>query len=82
MENEERISRLERRVKTVEDAVQLLTELIISHDERLVTSIKNDEELNDRIAALIDAQIRGEDKIQRVTDLVEAAHLRIDRLES
>jgi hypothetical protein len=47
-----------------------------------MTSIKNDEELNAKIAAPVDAQIRGEDKIQRVTDLVEAAHLRIDRLES
>jgi chromosome segregation ATPase len=82
MENEEKFPRLERRIKTVEDAVQLLTELIINYDEEINDFDKNSEELNAKIAAPVDAQIRGEDKIQRVTDLVEAARLRIDRLES
>jgi hypothetical protein len=35
MENEEKFPRLERRIKTVEDAVQLLTELIINYDEEI-----------------------------------------------
>ncbi len=89
MSIEDRVGKAERRVKSVEQAVQLLSELVISHDESFVKFLKNDEELNAKISALIDAQIRGEDKLQNInfaleklTRLVETAHTRIDRLEN
>jgi len=80
----------------MEKAIKILTELIVSHDERLVKSLNNDEDLNAKISALVDAQIRSEDKLQllaeaqvrsslaieQLTQLVGKAHSRIDRLES
>ncbi len=88
MNVDERISKVERRVSTVEEAIQLLSQLIASHDERLFDSLKKDEDLNEKITMLVDAQIRNEDKIQdinsaldKLTDLVKTAHSRIDRLE-
>lgn len=81
--------KVEKRVKTVEEAVLLLTELTISHGERLEDSLRDKENLNAKISALVDAQIRSEDKLQNInsaleqlTKLVEKAHLRIDRLEN
>ncbi len=103
MNTGERIGKIEKRVNTIEKAVQILTELIVSHDERLVKTLNNDEDLNAKISALVDAQIRSEDKLQalidtqmrnedrlqiinsalgQLTQLVEKAHSRIDRLEN
>lgn len=89
MSSAERFGKLERRVKTVEEAITLLSSLLASHDDRLEDSVKNNENLEAKIAALVDAQIRSEDKLQNIndaldklTELVKAAHQRIDRLES
>jgi uncharacterized coiled-coil protein SlyX len=81
MNVEERISRTERRIATVEDAIKLLSELLANHDDRLYDSLKSRENMNAKIIMLIDAQISSEDKLQKLTELVEAAHLRIDRLK-
>ena len=89
MSSEERFGKLERRVKTVEEAITLLSNLLASHDDRLEDSVKDTENLEAKIAALVDAQIRSEDKLQNIndaldklTELVKTAHQRIDRLEN
>ncbi len=71
MNTEDRFGKVERRVKSVEQAIQLLSELVISHDESFVKSLKNDEELNQKISALIDAQIRSEDKLHNINSALE-----------
>ncbi len=64
MNVDERVSKVERRVSTVEEAIQLLSQLIAGHDERLFDSLKKDEDISKKITMLIDAQIRNEDKWQ------------------
>ena len=81
MSADERLGKVERRVKTVEQAIELLTELVVSHGEILENSLRNGDELNAKISALVDAQIRSEDAIQQLTRMVEKAHSRIDGLE-
>ncbi|MGI8641204.1 MAG: hypothetical protein ACR2MG_14810 [Pyrinomonadaceae bacterium] len=88
MNSEERVGKAERRIKTVEDAIILLTVLTDSHNDRLETLLKDDENLNAKISALIDAQISSEDQIQsinealdKLTALVKIAHQRLDILE-
>jgi len=46
MSIEDRLGKVERRVNTIEEAIQMSTKLVISHDERLVKSLNNDEDLN------------------------------------
>ena len=89
MRIEERVSKSERKIETVEDAIKLLSKLIANHDERLYDSLKGREDLNEKITMLIDAQIRNEDAIQKVNqhidklaELVAKSHQRLDRLES
>ncbi len=96
MSIEERVSKPERKIETVEDAIKLLSKLIANHDERLYDSLKGRENLDEKITMLIDAQIRNEDAIQKVNqhiekvnqhidklaDLVNKSHQRLDRLES
>jgi chromosome segregation ATPase len=89
MSIEERVGKVEKRVKTVEEAVTLLTSLVVSRDDRLEDSVKDNENLETKIAALVDAQIRGESKLQNIndaldklTELVKVTHQRIDRLEN
>ena len=64
MNVEERMNRAERRIETVEDAIQLLSKLIANHDDRLYDSLKSREDLDAKITMLIDAQIKSEDKLQ------------------
>jgi predicted nucleic acid-binding Zn-ribbon protein len=52
-----------RKVKTVEQAVQILTELIISYGKDCGKPLKNGEALNAELSALVDAQVGSEDKI-------------------
>jgi chromosome segregation ATPase len=63
MSIDERLGKVERKVKTVEQAIQILTELVVSHGESIEKSVYNDAELNAKISALIDAQIRSEDRM-------------------
>ena len=88
MSIEQRVTKMERKVSTIEDAISLLSQLIASHVDRLYDSFKKDEDSSAKITMLIDAQIRSEDKIQNInealdklTELVKTAHRRIDRLE-
>jgi len=71
MRIEERVSKSERKIETVEDAIKLLSKLIANHDERLYDSLKGREDLNEKITMLIDAQIRNEDAIQKVNQHID-----------
>ncbi len=68
MNVDERTSKVERSVSTVEEAIQLLSQLIASHNDKLFDSLKKDEDLSEKITMLIDAQIRNEDKWQESED--------------
>lgn len=109
MNTEERVGKVERRVKNVEEAIVLLTALTDNHNDRLEDSLGANNNLDAKISALIDAQIAGEDKmsslreklsaladaqirsedriqninqaLERLTELVRAAHQRLDVLE-
>ncbi len=88
MNSEERIGKVERRVETIEDAIVLLTVLTDSHNDRFESLLKDDENLNAKVSALIDAQTSSEHRIQsinealdKLTELVKVAHQRLDILE-
>lgn len=76
MSLEERVGKVEKRVKNVEEAIALLSNLLASHDDRLEDSVKDNENLEAKMAALIDAQIRTEDKMvileAKMVELAEA----------
>jgi hypothetical protein len=66
MNVEDKIDKIGKRVRTVEDAIVLLTALVDSHDDRLLYSMKEDENLNGKISALVDAQIKSEDILKSI----------------
>ncbi len=72
MSVDERVSKVERKVSTVEEAIQLLSRIVASHDERLVDSFRKDEDMSEKITMLIDAQIRSEDEIQSLVDRIQS----------
>ncbi len=74
MSVDERVSKVERKVSSVEEAIKLLSQLIASHDDRLVHSFENDEDMNEKTKMLIDAQIRNEDKWQESKDRWEKSN--------
>ncbi len=92
---EKRVQKNEKKIGSIEDAIILLTQLAGSHDERLVKSVFDMDELRavqretqDKMNALIDAQIRGEDqtreldkKMAELAEVVKFAHERIDKIE-
>ncbi len=80
MNTEERLGKVERKVNTIEQALQILTELIVSHDERLIKSWSNNEDLNAKISALVDAQIRGEDKLQMLVNAQVRSESALEKL--
>lgn len=61
MSIEQKVEKLGRRVKTVEDAIVLLTALTDSHNDRLFDLVIEEENLNEKVSALVDAQIRTEE---------------------
>ncbi len=82
MSKEKGSGNIGERVKTVEDAIVLLTKLVSNHDDRLYDSLKEDENLNAKISALVDAQIRNETKLDKMIESIKIAHSRLDHLES
>lgn len=88
MKLEERVEKNERRLKTVEEAVVLLTALADSHTDQLEQIIFGINELraaqrdtNEKINILIDAQIRTDEKMTELAEAVEFAHQLIDKIE-
>ncbi|MDQ3633019.1 MAG: hypothetical protein ACR2MD_01990 [Aridibacter sp.] len=109
MDLEKKVNKNEKRIETVEQAIQLLSQLTISHTDEiermlfgidetkgsiieLRNSIKelreSQKDTQEKLNALIDAQIRGEDSMQELKNemkdlakVVKLAHQRIDKIE-
>ena len=88
-----KIMDIEKRVKMIEEAIMLMKDLIIRHDERLdtfQTEIRESrEDFNFKMNALIDAQIRNEAEFKEVKesivdlrDVSKSALQRIENLEN
>ncbi len=84
---------LENRVDKIEDAILIMKDLLVSHDERLEDYFKafqkSREDFDFKINALIDAQMRNEDEIAEVKESVselrkisDASLQRIEKLEN
>ncbi|MGA9995760.1 MAG: hypothetical protein WBP93_10110 [Pyrinomonadaceae bacterium] len=76
----EDLKKIETRVKTVEDAVRLLTELALSADERMDTFDSSLANLTTKLEALADAQIRTEDAMARLAEAQARTNERLDAL--
>jgi len=65
---------VEKRVKLMEEAIMMLRDLIIRHDERLDKVEKdgrnNAEDFNFKLNALVDSQIRNEGEFKEVKDSI------------
>jgi hypothetical protein len=80
-EMSEDYNRIEQRVKTVEDAVRLLTNLALRADERMDGFDAGLSNLTIKIEALADAQIRTEEALTRQAEAhtrLEDAHTRLE----
>ncbi|MCD9184848.1 MAG: hypothetical protein LUM44_00325 [Pyrinomonadaceae bacterium] len=77
---------VEKRVKLMEEAIMMLKDLIIRHDERLDTfqaEIRESrEDFNFKMNALIDSQIRNEAEISQLREVTKSALQRIENLEN
>ncbi len=84
---------VENRVKLIEEAIVIMKNLIIRHDERLDKSKEerkaSNEDFNFKMNALIDSQIRNETEFSAVKDsiielrkLSESNIKRIENLEN
>ena len=80
---------IEKRVETVEEAILIMKDLLVSHDERLEDYFRvlheSREDFNFKLNALIDAQIRNETEIDKVKEsiekLSEASQSQLHRIE-
>lgn len=88
---------LEERVTKIEEAVLIMKDLVISHDERLEDYYKalqesredfnstlreSREDFNFKMNALIDAQIKNEAEIGELKEASKSQLNRIERLEN
>jgi uncharacterized coiled-coil protein SlyX len=69
MSIEERVGKVEKRVKTVEEAITLLSNLLASHDARLKNPVKDRGNLEAKMTELLAAQARSD---ARMAALIEA----------
>ncbi|MGI8670480.1 MAG: hypothetical protein ACR2J3_11660 [Aridibacter sp.] len=116
MDLEKKVNKNEKRIETVEQAIQLLSQLTINHTdeiermlfgidetkgsiielresnvelrESIIEQRESQKDTQEKLNALIDAQIRGEDAMQELkkemrdlAKLVGLAHQRIDKIE-
>ncbi len=84
---------LEKRVSVVEEAILIMKDILLNHDERLEdyfnalnTERKEREESRKdfefKLNALIDAQIRTQDEISELNETSKSVLQRLDRLEN
>ena len=81
---------LEKGMDKVEEAVLIMKDLLVSHDERLENYFKvlqeSREDFNFKLNALIDAQMRNETGIDKVKEsiekLSEASQSQLQRIEN
>ena len=77
---------LENRMSVVEEAILIMKELLVSHDERLenyfnaLNETRQDFEF--KLNALIDSQIRNQDEISQLKEASQSTLKRVERLES
>ena len=71
---------VEERVLHLEKSFVMLVELARSANERLNSQDRSFDELDVKIAALADAQIKTEDSITRTNEAVTALTSRVDHL--
>lgn len=64
----------EKRIKLIEEAIVIMKDLIVRHDERFDDIRKDkkasDEDFNFKLNALIDSQIRNETEFREVKDSI------------
>ncbi len=72
MDTEQKVEKLGKRVKTVEEAVLLLTSLIENHGDLIYDFVKENENFNEKINALVDSQIRREDDNRKSDEKINA----------
>ena len=80
---------VEKRMDRVEEAILIMKDLLVSHDERLENYFKvlqeSREDFNFKLNALIDAQMRNETGIDKVKEsiekLSEASQSQLQRIE-
>jgi uncharacterized coiled-coil protein SlyX len=68
MSEENRLNKIESRVKNVEEAILLLNELVIRSDERMNTFDVAFNNLTVKLDTLADAQIRTENALGRLAE--------------
>ena len=81
---------VEKRMDRVEEAILIMKDLLVSHDERLENYFKvlqeSREDFNFKLNALIDAQMRNETGIDKVKEsiekLSEASQSQLQRIEN
>ena len=84
---------LENRVSVVEEAILIMKDLLVSHDERLenyfnalnVERNEREESRKDfdfKLNALIDAQIRNQDEISELKEVSKLILKRVEKLEN
>jgi uncharacterized protein with FMN-binding domain len=77
---------LESRVDRIEEAILIMKDLLVSHDERLEKYFnamnESRQDFDFKMNALIDAQIRNQDEISELKETSKSFIQRLDRLET
>ena len=77
---------LESRVDRIEEAILIMKDLLVSHDERLEKYFnamhESRQDFDFKMNALIDAQIRNQDEISELKETSKSVIQRLDRLET
>jgi hypothetical protein len=76
----------EERIERVEEAIVIMKDLLVSHDERLENYFRalheSREDFNFKLNALIDAQIKNEVGIRELKEASQSQLQRIEKLEN
>jgi hypothetical protein len=76
----------EERIKGVEEAIIIMKDLLVSHNERLENYFQalneSREDFNFKLNALIDTQIKNETEIQDLKEASKSQLYRIENLEN
>ncbi|MCY7346964.1 MAG: hypothetical protein LH614_12185 [Pyrinomonadaceae bacterium] len=77
---------LENRMSVVEEAILIMKDLLVSHDERLEKYFyalnESRQDFDFKMNALIDAQIRNQDEIGELKEASKSTLKRVEKLEN
>jgi len=77
---------LEDRGSRVEEAILIMKDLLVSHDERLENYFnalnESRQDFDFKISALVDAQIRNQDEIGELKEASKSILKRVEKLEN